>query len=687
MHVTTPNPFSANFWAAFPDNPDEDGSDLPERSNDYGEVPELCPGPSQNHMVFGIPRPDPDWTSWSDDPFRLIKRPLAAFLEPEGYTALARMSSPQTKTYERLLPATYALAQALHRAIPQRQIWGCQIAGKYTEEKSWKTITANKWVRGGREGHEFAFPEKPLALLNVLKMLASGTALGTTDPISYASAVVSHVRIDVDLDTTFCHGDLADLSGEIGLVDCVFAAFSLKVHVFRTGNRGIQAVTPIPPLPVRVGRVLIGLLRAVLRGSRHHAVRATDFKTSTEGILRLPLGLHGTSGSLGLFLGRDGRHLPPAEQIVAATASFCTLPEWDTSWMGEIERWLARHLPGRTGLTDTVLARIVSDHPNNSLVKMFSHACDEFDVKLGKDWIGLGAPHSPVCPVNPATELVSHTTVPFRKSVGHSSKEVVSHTTVPFIKHLGHSPVASGLGVSAQKLKQIGWKVLHEGFHPGQSYAYYMNTLVAGTQGKNAVGWALVVFDGNQEAAQDHLIRQAQETPESGPGSTEDRVGLIQRLIPQNNTYARFQHCQAMRPCRSLDAEVYPQDTHAAQRVLDALPGIRAEKNGLPTGKEMRVKVFQPKALLVIGHILELMLAAARSSEDGMLALSGRTLANEINHRWPDCRTSQKDVSRQLLWITKGCSECLVEALVVKKKAAKATEATVYSLGPGLNWL
>ena len=64
--------------------------------------------------------------SWTADPFHATILPFAAYLEPAGYAALGEMTSPVTKSYQRLVPRTYALALALYDSLPQRSLWGQQ---------------------------------------------------------------------------------------------------------------------------------------------------------------------------------------------------------------------------------------------------------------------------------------------------------------------------------------------------------------------------------------------------------------------------------------------------------------------------------------------------------------------------------------------------------------------------------
>ncbi len=214
--------------------------------------------------------------------------------------------------------------------------------------------------------------------------------------------------------------------------------------------------------------------------------------------------------------------------------------------------------------------------------------------------------------------------------------------------------------------------ILDGGFEPGASYGYYMNT----NGGKNAIGWALVVHDGDQQAAEDELIAQARKAGGS-PEAANDRIGLIKRLIPKNDTYERFQCRAQMFKHRALAGDVLDSEMRLAEALITALSKKRQTSS-------QRVKAFQPKSLNTIGHIVELAQLVARSSEDGLVRISTGTLASQISHRWPEAVVGKSSVVKLLEWITAGSPNCLIEALQVVYKPKRVTEPTVYELGPGI---
>ena len=583
--------------------------------------------------------------AWSANPFASVEFPLGAFLEPDGYQTIQRMKKPNTRSYAHHMPRTLALARTIHQAIPEVAVWGKQAADR---KAAWETITEGTWVM--KKWQKTAMTE-----WEVLKMLADPNArtLASTDAKGDQYSRVGHIRIDIDLDRTFdrwwdddAH---AELAGEIGLVHDVFNHFGLAVEVFRTGNRGIQSVAPIPWMPRSAAWVLTEAIRTVLRGTRRRDWRATDFKTSLQGLMRLPLGLHKLSRSLALFLGHDGGVRPLEAQVTAFVNAFVVRPD-DYSWV-----WTEEMRP-RLGTAHEVpaitLGEIVAEYPNNPLVEQFFEACREFDVK---GWVK-------------STECKSHTKeAEDLTNMVECAAECESHTKCEE-GTVGRGSGHRMLGAAPAKLKAIGQAILDAGFNKGESFGYYVNVM-HGVKGKNAIGWALVVNDGNRDAAKAFLDQQA----EGVPGTPEDiaaRKALIAWGTEHNDTYERFMRRATMPDHKTLYVDVAEHDAAVAEQVLAALPELRQASTA-------RKKRFTDKSLAVIRQTLELMIALSRASADGLIRVSERTLASNIG-------VAHADVVRNLVWITKGRPECLIEAVEVVEKPAKITAPTVYKLGPGI---
>ena len=617
----------------------------------------------------------PESGDWVDDPFADIKFPFGAFLEPAGYATIQAMRKPNTRSYRRHMPRTTALARTIYDALPEVDVWGRQ---RPKHEAAWETITAGEWVQGVSKGRPYGFQQKPMAEWDILKMLTDpdSRSLANKDTLGGKYSRVRHIRIDIDMDDVFQYDGedhFPELQAEIALVHEVFSAFGLGVQIFRTGNRGIQAVASTPFLDRSAAWVLTECVRTVLGDSRRRTWDAADFQTSLQGLMRLPFGLHRWSGSLALFLSRDGGILPVDDQVTAFVDAFVSRPEdYDAAWAEEMRSRL-----GPTDKTPSItLAEVVAEFPRSSLVRTFLSACDQFDVE---GWEKQSVTHTKGGYQQQALDGTESAMVSATGAEPGVPSESVTHTKGEKENNGNGTALAlrsSTLGASPAKLKQIGWDILNAGFEPGASFEYYVNVM-KGVKGKNAIGWALVVHDGDREAAKAWLDEQAERVG----GSTADivqRKALTAWGVENNDTHERFQQRKIAARHREFHGKVTEIDTEAAQRIVSVLPALRQERD------DVKRKTFRQDSLVVIGHILELMMAAARESPEGLIPVSDRTLAAEISRRWPEAATNAMTVSRQMAWVTKGHADCLIGALEVVEAPKKVTLPTVYKLGLGL---
>ena len=594
---------------------------------------------------------------WTDDPFHPIRKPFGVFFEPAGYAAVQAMKKPNTRSYQRLMPRTLGLARTIYQALPEVSVWGRQRPGG---SAPWETITAGKWVQGVSKGRSYKYEQKVMSEWDVLRMLVSteSCSLANTDRHGDRFSQVKHIRLDIDMDNTFQfdgQNHLPALQGELALGNEVFSAFNLTAQIFRTGNRGIQVVAGIPWIDRSSAWVLTEMIRTVLRDSRVRDWRAKDFRSSLDGLMRLPLGLHKSSGSLGLFLGADGAILPVEQQGDAFVSAFITRPDdFSTDWATEMRHSLgeAHEIPQIT------LQEIVSLYPRNPLVRTFLNSCDQFDVW---GWEKLNG-------------LVSHTNGV--KTDGRNADEVSADFDDELVSHTNERKDKVLSSACSAKLKQIGWGILTKGFEPGKSFHYYVNRM-QGVTGENAVGWAIVCHDGDRNKAKNFLDDQAEKILGS-PADVAARKSLIAWCIPENDTYERFMAWKNLRAHKSMDVFIVEADAENADRIVAALPALR--KNSV-----CRTKIFTAKSLYVIKKILELMQALSRDSADGLIRVSERSLAALMPEN-----VNQKDVARNLKWITfypakaRDEQDCLIEALEIVERPRKATEPTIYQLGPGM---
>ena len=654
-----------------------------------------------------LPDPDliapeePEWNTWTDNPFDLIKVPFGALLEPEGYAAMRALGQRKTTSYAARMPRTYAVAQTIYDSVVVREVWGQHMRpkkgfgkenaqGRSLLDVTWLTHTAGRWVgkkgdknNGKKEGERkddktsakgeergkkpsIGFPESRLELLEVIKTLADPDhhAVGSKDVWDWRRPhlMVRNVRIDIDLNDVFNRHDLASLQGEMQIVHGVFRAFGLNVGVMRTGNRGIQAMATIPPVPRAHAGLLVHALRHTLRGAPRRW-RATDFQSNLDGIMRLPLGRHAWTESVACMLAPDASVLPLECQAEVVSSALNGPTTMGRVWAEDVEAFLAsrRVLPW-SDVPAHLLAEFAAQHPDGVLVRLLDAACAD---------VG-------------AAPLVGFT--PRREAPGHDEPPQPTSDRLADDNQAVAKP-ASRTRIPVNKAR--AWAVLNVGFRPGESFGYYMNLSVDGVKGRNAIGMALVAHDGEVEAARSWLHGQAQQVGCPTEAVVKDRLGLIDRCLtldkdgnPRNNTYTTLQQflarLQATRPHRTLDGDVLAEETALANRVV----GLLVERQ---RGSEVKRRAFTDKALEIVRQAVALLLMEMRQAEDAIARVSYRSLASRISGEL--AAVSATEVARQMAWIVSGPT-CLVACfLVIPGASRSAFNPIAYIPGQDLNAL
>lgn len=257
--------------------------------------------------------------------YRPLKpRPLLAYLDEDEHFFLP--PKPDGKALRRLkvlkpyADALSRVTEALNWAVQQPDGGWPQV---YADRKQHNPFSG-QWEPVGSLPHKSCL----LALSGYTCAVGTadrpGLALKHTGAEAFdraAAAMTFHcLRLDVDCDEVF---DGQDLDGLRSVTDAVREAFSslgLSCSVWATGGRGIQAVAPVSPCTWRELRQAEQDLKDLL--STTLPPGATADKGGTEGILRLPFGLHPRTGRLGLFVDEDCRTLPLEEQLGAMTAAY-----------------------------------------------------------------------------------------------------------------------------------------------------------------------------------------------------------------------------------------------------------------------------------------------------------------------------------------------------------------------------
>ncbi len=212
----------------------------------------------------------------------LNTKPFLAYTDPDAYQQLIRQQKRKEASFNRvsIKPELDEIFQLLgaHDSYAVNYQW--------KSSGTWATKTAG---RGDR------FPVQAFRVIDFMNVLLgeyrSGTAVALSDK---QRQNITTIRIDYDFDTysgvaaVRLTKEIQDKLASIGL-DCFF---------FTTGNRGIQAIIPLPsPLPVTVARQMWVRLKQYLSTNI-----ATLDKCSLDSFLRLPLGIHASSNNLGLFM-------------------------------------------------------------------------------------------------------------------------------------------------------------------------------------------------------------------------------------------------------------------------------------------------------------------------------------------------------------------------------------------------
>jgi hypothetical protein len=248
---------------------------------------------------------------------------FAYHIEPQGFRELYNLRGPRKERYEHLVPLTSGIANGMFERIRQRREWGTQIGpSRWTFERSGYEISTGKGLRIGQS----------MDVRDLLKHLTgrSGYARATTDwPLEdfdfdghrSRPNFVPTLRIDIDIDYWWLLENSQMVLRELRSQKRVIEAAGLPYRVFRTGGRGIQIVTPLPKaVPPNLASVLMHGIRSAFEA------RGNDFsqpdKDNLQGLMRLPGGVHASTGDLGLWIDVDGGRLYPlevqAEMMVSA---------------------------------------------------------------------------------------------------------------------------------------------------------------------------------------------------------------------------------------------------------------------------------------------------------------------------------------------------------------------------------
>lgn len=208
-----------------------------------------------------------------------------AYTDPEIYKRLIHQKIRRVGSFKDI--SIFQQISEIYMLLGNHSTYGVNYQGKTS---GWTTKTEG-WSDRGFPVYGF----RHIDFLNVLLgTYSSGTAIAISDKqLDY----VSNIRIDYDFDNYSGQAavklakEIEEKLADIGL-DCFFIS---------TGNRGIQALIPLPvPVSNNVAKQCWQRLKQYLDTDI-----AIQDKCSLDSFLRLPLGIHASSNNLSLYFSSD----------------------------------------------------------------------------------------------------------------------------------------------------------------------------------------------------------------------------------------------------------------------------------------------------------------------------------------------------------------------------------------------
>ncbi len=123
------------------------------------------------------------------------------------------------------------------------------------------------------------------------------------------------LRLDIDCDDAFANNDLTALQHTTDRAREAFSKLGLTAYIWTTGGRGIQVVAPCAGTWHEVRRAEQEIKRLLAD------IPGVD-KAGTEGILRLPFGLHPKTKRLGLYLDENCEIIDIDQQLQMLNVSY-----------------------------------------------------------------------------------------------------------------------------------------------------------------------------------------------------------------------------------------------------------------------------------------------------------------------------------------------------------------------------
>jgi len=591
------------------------------------------------------------------DLFAPNARPLAAYLEPEGYADLCQMQRPNVRSYERLVPRTVEIAQRVWDLMPQRDVWGHQRA-----DRQWVTETDGNWSQREVRGKNLKLLQYGLQVQDLIKHFAGRThAVGTSDvhrvnevwdPRTHEFCEVPTrvrcLRLDVDQDEAWARRDADSIFDELHEQRLVAQGLGLPYHAFRTGGRGFQAVLALPArVPHPLASFLLESYRWLLelRGTERAHLDADNLHK----LMRLPGGTHASNYHLGLWIDLEQQQLCPLEEQVRLMTAAFRYPRdlqrgyWTPAAFAEaandlLQRMRALRVSSGTLLTREQTVALIEDCPENPIIQRWYQARALTET--------LRIP----CQVVPRN-------VPQGSASQGTDARIVG--TDPTDGISGSHAIATS---QRRYSKEWAAQVWLDRFAPG-GFWDWLNT-----GGSNGILASVILF--GEEGAVPALRRLAEEVPVRRPADLQDRY----RTIAGCWKSFRLKGFVAVERCGS------------APQVL-SLGEASAELHELAESivRQMRARDPKGKWKSELAHRLVLvLLLALQDSPNGRVEVSYRSLAETINQRWPDQPPTNRTRVQEMLARLSPGDQCLYEMLRRAKGLAAIGQPDRYAPGTDL---
>ncbi len=631
---------------------------------------EVSPQPSLNRHTPPPPPPpplpEPD-RSFTPSIFSHWENPAASYLDPDGYKDIwTKYKHPRSSAWAKLCPNTYRLAEALYNGLTQKRVWGKQV-----DFKQWTTFT------DGLRRTTAKWPDSRIELIDILNALGNPDryAVGTTDrriSDDYAdcewinpdtSIGVKRICIDVDFDFAYKYEKIDLAKRELQAEAAALKYFGLPAYWMRTGGRGHQIIIPIP----RMSRSLASLLTLMVRFllSQVKIGGAKIDKCNITSIMRMPLGRHAATGMIAWMIDPESATNLPLDQQVETCIRAWRYQSGSCEWLeSEIEHLaieMSTYYPDLSqdvgaGVADDKLEMLLFSELDAlplhlELMKRFRAACDSISSSPNKQVIYRVTVTDQEIEDAPAL-------APSDKggltSLANSQEEISEVRAKEEYKQ----PEAP----KHRRRVGKGWaqSVIEAGFKEGEFHQW------SRSDGQNGVGAAIIVCDGDREAAKELLLSMSEAVPVDAE-NMKARARWIKWAVQRNNI-SLYGDAEELRQHKDIAGIIAPKETQIAIKLV----GMLMERKGK--------RRINNKGVQTLTHLIELAQVHMRHSPSNQISISARTFEAEIAARWPEDETTQMDVHRKLALITAG-DECIVEALRPTTAARSAYDAQRFVWG------